>query len=380
MNTPHIYVKAVLSPKGAGKTGETPVYIRITNNRKRFYKSTGYKAKEGEFSEAELFDKKVPNFQYKNGAIKDMVRLIEKQILEEKDKPEFSDNTIKRIVNGNSTSSGISLEKLCAIVQREYAGNLSEDTLQNYRTVVNKIVSFNKKDVEVDEVTSQFLSRYEASLRKSGQAETTIWSDMKDLRALFNKGRKIKAITHYPFEDYSVPKYKQPKRNYLTQAQVTSLEEYADNSSKPSSLRKAAAWFVFSCYSSMRYGDLAAFEEKTWVRENKLYFSDKKESTPHYIPMYPKLKKAIERIRAFYPIMENQPFNRYLKELQELCGIDIKLTVHVARHTFAVTYLDNGGSKEVLQRLMGHKRMATTEIYGQITDKRIDEEALRVLG
>src|SRR5690606_19904675 len=177
-------------------------------------------------------------------------------------------------------------------------------------------------------------------------AESTIWSDMKELRAIFNKAIKKKITENYPFREYSVPNYKQPKRIYLTQTEVVEIEAYADKEGGNDALKKAAAWFLLSVYSGMRYGDLALFNESEYIKGGKLYFADNKEGNPHYIPIYPKLQTAIERVRQYPEAHPNSKLNRYIKEVAEIVGIDKDISIHKGRHTFAGTYVDNGGSTE----------------------------------
>lgn len=378
----NIHIAATLSPKEPNAKGEVSIRIRITVARRRYYKSTGIMARPDDFTEKDLIKPAVANAAYKNGKIKDQMRDIERSLLKIEGVP--SETQIRAILKGLAPSDdmpSISIAALCRAVQREYEGVLSTLTLTGFKSCVTKFVDYAKRDIPIELITPAFLTKYEGYARKTlSQADTTTWSDLKELRSIFNKGIKLGIISHYPFKQYSVPKYVQPLRNYLTQGQITALEEYADNEKKPGALRKSAAWLIFSCYSGLRYSDMASFDHKKWVKGGKLYFSDAKEKTPHFVPIYPRLQKAIDRLESFYPIQKNAVFNRFLKELMELCDIEIKLTVHVGRHTFAVTYLDNGGSKEVLQRLMGHKRMSTTEIYGQITDRRIIGEVGKIMG
>ena len=71
----------------------------------------------------------------------------------------------------------------------------------------------------------------------------------------------------------------------------------------------------------------------------------------------------------------NQRMNAYLKEIGDLAGVDKKLTTHVARHTFATTIaLNNGIPLEVLQKMLGHAKISTTQIYAKIMDSRIADE------
>ena len=75
------------------------------------------------------------------------------------------------------------------------------------------------------------------------------------------------------------------------------------------------------------------------------------------------------------PVCTNQKMNEYLKIMSDSCGITKKVTCHVARHTFATTLLmHNGVSFEAVSKLLGHKNLATTQIYAKITDTRLSDE------
>jgi len=52
-----------------------------------------------------------------------------------------------------------------------------------------------------------------------------------------------------------------------------------------------------------------------------------------------------------------------MKRVANRAGISRPITPHVLRHTFSVTAVQKGLSLAALQRLLGHDRLATTEIY-----------------
>jgi integrase/recombinase XerC len=60
-----------------------------------------------------------------------------------------------------------------------------------------------------------------------------------------------------------------------------------------------------------------------------------------------------------------------------LAGIDQPVTPHLLRHTFATHMLDGGADLRVVQELLGHENLATTQIYANVTQKRAREIYLR---
>ncbi len=76
------------------------------------------------------------------------------------------------------------------------------------------------------------------------------------------------------------------------------------------------------------------------------------------------------------PIISNQKFNVYLKEIASILSVSKRLTHHVARKTFASTVLlYNDVPMEIVSELLGHSNMKITqEHYGKIVQKKVSEE------
>ena len=74
------------------------------------------------------------------------------------------------------------------------------------------------------------------------------------------------------------------------------------------------------------------------------------------------------------PVPCNQVINRQLKEVQALCGIQKKLTYHLSRHTFATLALTKGVSLETVNKILGHKKLTTTQIYAKVITPKISYE------
>ena len=75
------------------------------------------------------------------------------------------------------------------------------------------------------------------------------------------------------------------------------------------------------------------------------------------------------------PVYSNQKTNSYLKEIATTLNINKNLTFHMARHTFATTVtLSNGVPIETVSKLLGHTKIATTQIYARVIDKKISND------
>jgi integrase len=80
--------------------------------------------------------------------------------------------------------------------------------------------------------------------------------------------------------------------------------------------------------------------------------------------------EAIRKGRLL-PILSNQKYNSYLKELADQCGIPKRLTSHVARKTFSIGIaLRSSASIELISALLGHSSIrVTTDYYAKVTDE-----------
>lgn len=84
-------------------------------------------------------------------------------------------------------------------------------------------------------------------------------------------------------------------------------------------------------------------------------------------PILPYTQKILERNNFHLSITSNQKYNQFLKGIGIALGCSFPLTAHIARYTFACTIsLGEGISKEVLQVMMGHSSIKTTELYAKM--------------
>jgi site-specific recombinase XerD len=78
---------------------------------------------------------------------------------------------------------------------------------------------------------------------------------------------------------------------------------------------------------------------------------------------------------SILPIISNQKFNAYLKEIADIVGIDKHLTHHIGRKTFATTILlYNDIPMEIVSELLGHSSLTITQNhYAKVVQTKVNE-------
>lgn len=147
-------------------------------------------------------------------------------------------------------------------------------------------------------------------------------------------------------------------------------------------IRNTIRAFLWQCFTGQRFSDLQKMTHKNIEGAHLVWVPEKtRETSGKKVRMWvtPVMKELmLEGKGKLVPTISNQKYNEYLKELARLAEIHKNLTSHVGRHTYATTFLQEGGSIEVLQQLMGLSSLKTLMVYVHITEKRKDQEQAAV--
>ena len=77
------------------------------------------------------------------------------------------------------------------------------------------------------------------------------------------------------------------------------------------------------------------------------------------------------------PSYEN--VNKKIKIVGKLCGINKKITFHLARHTFATLALSKGMPIESVSKILGHSNITTTQIYAKVINTKLENDLEGIL-
>ena len=167
---------------------------------------------------------------------------------------------------------------------------------------------------------------------------------------------------------------------YLDTKELQLLEEHEF---KQVRLQQVADMFVFCCYTGLPYQEMAVlnkdnlidgFDGRKWI---SIYRQKTKKNLT--IPLLTKAEiilKKYESQQTLLPVISNQQFNSFLKEIAAVLGFEKRITHHTARKTFASTVLlYNDIPMETVSELLGHSNMKVTQShYAKVVQNKVSEQ------
>lgn len=203
----------------------------------------------------------------------------------------------------------------------------------------------------------------------------TVQKTLKKMKTMLNIAVQKGIVDRNPFQNYKI-KSEKTHRTFLTQEELDRLHDYFDNYRNEDRFRQVLRYFLFSCYTGLRYTDIAQLKWSNIVN-GQIYMVQHKTRELVQIPL---TRRAMQLLpeqgnnELVFDTLSNQKTNDYLKLIAHQAGIRKVLSFHCARHTFATLSLERGINLRVLQRLLGHQKIATTQLYTTVTDELLQKE------
>lgn len=149
-------------------------------------------------------------------------------------------------------------------------------------------------------------------------------------------------------------------------------------------LDKVRDLMLFQCSVGMAYCDLVTFDSNNIEVVNGVptYTNNRQKTGIEFSTVIlPMGMDILKKYNGNLPLISNQKYNAYLKEIQKLAGIKTTITTHLCRKTFAHYMLNSGVRIETVARLLGHSNSNITQrIYCKQTTSTIANEVSQIMG
>lgn len=261
--------------------------------------------------------------------------------------------------------------------------SIRESTKSNLNITLSLLDSFSPS-ITFRQLDYKTLLSFEQFLKNKKLGTNTIAKHFRHIRTILNEAIRQGLITKEfsPFTEYKI-KTTESHHTYLLPEELEKLEQI-NFSRKKESLCHSLDAFLFFCYTGLRYSDFIRMEEENFIQTNSglwLVFKSQKTGTVTQIPLSHLFQGKAVRLLSHYPnlkdfflIKSNASVNKELIRIGKLAGIEKHFSFHVARHTNATLLLYKGVQLATVQKLLGHRNIKTTQVYGEILPQTIIKE------
>jgi len=220
-------------------------------------------------------------------------------------------------------------------------------TVQRYETTAKYLKEFMQKrynfsDIYLQEVTPSFIQDFEVFLKiEKGCAQNAATTRLKNIKKMFRIALENDWIKKSPFVSVKL-------KREVTHPEFLTMDEIQRIASKKITVKRVEQVrdvFLFCCMSGLAFSDVQQLSPEHLMKDNegKIWIRKTRQKTNNMCNI-PLLQIPIQLIHKYqdhpdcikngklFPVPSNQRMNAYLKEIADLCGINKKLSTHVARH------------------------------------------------
>lgn len=263
----------------------------------------------------------------------------------------------------------------------ELEKGLSHNTIDSYR---RDLYDFAEKESEINSINRNSINLYIRSLKERNLAATSVIRKIASLRGFFKWATSMGIIEKNPASTLEQPKIPRRLPKVITIKEIDEILEIELNE-----LQEVIIELLYSC--GLRVSELVNLKINDIDLKSKYVRCFGKGSKERIIPMG---AKALSKIEKYLPHRDfvMQKYDMTTKKLlmnesgrlinrQDVynlirnCGKSIqkKISPHTLRHSFATHLLENGADLRVVQELLGHSDVSTTQLYTHISKKRLKE-------
>jgi integrase/recombinase XerD len=277
-------------------------------------------------------------------------------------------------------------------VEKGFSGN----TVEAYRNDLQQLAGFAEEEANKQSLmpswanfSRQGMLSYMLNLKERNYAATTVARKVAAARSFFGFLKAEGIIKADPTENMSSPSVGKSLPKPISISQVRSL---LDQPAKSNTLeaRRDKAMLELLYASGMRISELVSLNLGDVDTAGGFVRCFGKGHKERLVPIYeqaarsvkeyidetrPKLAHKKDEVALFLnprgERLTRQGFWQKLKEYAKSAGLDTQISPHTLRHSFATHMLSGGADLRVVQELLGHANIATTQVYTHLTSEHV---------
>lgn len=292
----------------------------------------------------------------------------------------------RRIIELTNAKAGITDQRtagkirFCELVEaylkkKERRGQTLNAPMSFYKTFKKSGLNENTRLANIDK---EFCQRFIEYLKhESGLKPTTQKTYFICLNTILNDAERNGLIAKNPIRKIEAEdkiQAERPHRDFLTIEEVKKLID-----TPPVKKLSYKQVFLFSCFCGLRVSDIDGLRWGDIVEgENGRKYAritQKKTSKPLFLPLsvealrwLPERPEHAGEETKVFPRLNAGNLDRSYKKWGRSAGVEKPFSIHTARHTFATMLLTCGSDIYTVSKLLGHRKITTTQIYAEVVD------------
>ena len=261
-----------------------------------------------------------------------------------------------------------------------YEKMFSSNTVNSYVRDLEEFNSFLESEY-IKHVTYKDIRSYLAHMYNKKYSSRTISRKLSAIRSFYKYEVNKGVIRDNPCLLISNPKVEKKLPNYLSYNEIETMLEVPDTFKNNSLRDKLIIEILYS--TGIRVSELVNIKVKDIDFYNNQILILGKGNKERYVIFGNTLKDMLKEYISIKSDSEYLITNKYnkkmstrsieeiVKKIAKIDGIKGKVTPHTIRHTFATHMLNEGADLRVVQELLGHENLKTTEVYTHVSNERL---------
>ena len=266
---------------------------------------------------------------------------------------------------------------------------LSKNTLSAYRSdLIHYSIWLQPKKVDLVKAEAKDILAYLSS--SDSVSARTVARRLSSLRRLYEYLLREDQIKHNPVSNVDAPRLGRTLPKSLTEAEVEALLNAPDTKQATGVRDKAMLELLYA--TGLRVSELVGLTiQQVNLRQGVVRVTGKG-NKERLVPMGEEANSWLERYLssarseilnnvlsdAMFPsnrgkAMTRQTFWHIVKRYAKVAGVKKTLSPHVLRHAFATHLINHGADLRVVQMLLGHSDISTTQIYTHVARERLKD-------